>query len=98
MTASLSAPYALPGETHLSQPAHQKGLPPAPPHATAQAERAVVEDVKPVVPPKALKPLVKPVQVAKTPVAVPVSITPVPALPSEPVIINKLPDVPAMGN
>ena len=88
MTASLSAPYALPGETQPSQPAHQKGLPPAPPHASA---------VVPVVPEKAkastlAPPKPRPLQTK------PVAATPVLAPKSESEAPTPLPDVPAMGN
>jgi hypothetical protein len=68
MTASLSGPYALVGETQPSQPAHHKGLP-APAEVQAPVAVAVgpvkpVEEARPVVPvePKAApKPAPRPV-------------------------------------
>jgi hypothetical protein len=95
MTASLASPYALVGEQTPSQPAHQKSLPPGPPHATAQG----VIVTAPVV--EAPKAVVRPVKAAVKPVAVPqaLTVTTVPALPAEPVVIQtNLPDVPAMGS
>lgn len=90
MTASLSSHYALVGETQPSQPPHQKGLPPAPPHASA-----VPAVVKPIEKPKPA--LAKPVSKTATVVPGAVKVTNVPALPTEPVILG-LPDVPAMGS
>jgi hypothetical protein len=98
MTASLSAPYALPGESSPSQPAHQKGLPPAPPHGVVEAVQvpkatvSVVKAPKPVVP---AKPVVTAPQTVK--------LADLPSVPVEPVQtpvvkLKDLPDVPAMGN
>jgi hypothetical protein len=91
MTASLSAPYALVGEKTPSQPAHQKSLPPGPPHASIQVPVAI--ETKPVT--KASVSVVK----AKPLASAPLVVTNVPALPAEPVVIkSNLPDVPTAGN
>ena len=86
MTASLTAPYALPGENSPTQPAHQKGLEPSAPHGSPV-----------VVPVKAIaKPVVKIQELKVTTVQAlpqePITIQ----KPAE--VPTKLPDIPAMGN
>jgi hypothetical protein len=102
MTASLASHYALVGEISPSQPPHQKGLPPAAPHASPapapvmakapEAPKAAPAPKAPVVA-KSAKPAMADVGSAVT------KSTTTPALPVEPVIVQlNLPDVPAMGN
>jgi hypothetical protein len=42
MTGSLTSKYALVEKVELSQEAHQKGIPPGPPHAVAPVQAPVV--------------------------------------------------------